>query len=38
VVTPFLGGEALEEDEALAVEEVFAEGCEGGRELGEGEI
>jgi hypothetical protein len=38
VVTPFLGGEPLEEDEALAVEEVFAEDCEDGRELGEGEV
>jgi hypothetical protein len=34
VVTPFLGGEALEEDEAFPVEEIFAKGCEGGRELG----
>lgn len=35
---PLGGGEALEQDEALAVEEVFAEGLEDLAEFGQGEI
>lgn len=38
VVAPFLDGEAFEEDEAFAVEEVLAEGVEVFGEVGEGEV
>lgn len=38
VVAPFLDGEAFEEDEAFAVEEVLAEGFEVFGEVGEGEV
>lgn len=36
--SPLGGGEALEEDEALAVEEVLTEGLEDFAEFGEGEV
>jgi hypothetical protein len=38
VDAPGVGGEALEEDEALAVEEVVAEDGEALAEVGEGEV
>lgn len=38
VVAPFLDGEAFEEDEAFAVEEVLAEGFEVFGEVGEGKV
>lgn len=38
VVAPFLHGEALEEDEAFAIEEVLAEVCKEGGELGKREV
>lgn len=38
MVAPFLHGEALEEDEAFAIEEVLAEVCKEGGELGKREV
>lgn len=38
VVAPFVDGEALQEDEALAVDDVFFQGEEEGFEFGEGEV
>lgn len=38
VVSPFLNREALEEDEAFAVDEVGSQGVQIGGQLGEGEV
>ncbi len=38
MVAPFLHGETLEEDESFAIEEVLAEVCQEGGELGKREI
>lgn len=38
VVAPFLDGEALEEDEAFAVDEVSTQNLETMGEVGEGEV
>lgn len=38
VVPPFLDGEAFEEDEAFAVDEVLAQGFEVGGQVGEAEV